>query len=293
MKKNETKKMEKWDFELLAKSPWMDVTAYRARNLTLRGAASLARALLARWPGLVMGEAKAAFGTLGDGYRAATDVLARVDEESAGTQEPRNTVLAAYTSVASMLDTLAASPAKVKAAKATQVRRRTFGGTRSIARLTPWEAWTAVDTVRKRLDEVPGLRKQLEALVSAELVTALLDANALLGVRMGVTEDGMLPEPVDGRHVITYLVRCIDHYAVCVAATATPGDVMAVQRAERALKPILTVRAALSRRRARGEVVEETDLDGLDDDEAEPAPEPASESEAEVTVTPAVTSSDG
>lgn len=284
MKKDKTKKMENRDFELLAKGPMLDVTAYRARNLTIRGAASLARALIARWPGLVTGEAKAAFGALEDGYRAVDEVLARVDEESAGTQEPRTTVLTAYASVTGMLDTLGASPAKVKAAKAIEVRKWTFGDTGPIGRMKPWEAWKAVDTVRKRLEDAPDLRKQLEALVTAELVAALLDANVVLGVRMGVTEDGTLPEPIDGRQVIAYLVRCIDHYAVCVAATATPGDAKAVQRAKAALKPILTVREDLSRRRAKGEVIEVGDEGDIDVDGET---EPDAEAEVEVTVTAA------
>ncbi len=128
---------------------------------------------------------------------------------------------------------------------------RIFAEEGRVGRAAPRDAWMSLTIVEKRLDEAPELRVELEALVPAELVGAMLDAHQALGDALGLTRADDAPEPVDQRQLIAVMVRRIDAYVLCLAAGAATGVPERVARARAALQPIQVVQAFIERRRRR------------------------------------------
>ncbi len=282
MKTKKTKtKLEKQDLELRLMGPKLAIEAYRPGNLTVRGAASLAKALETHRPAAMNEGEQQALETMVEGYEATAALLESVEVDGEATvQGPWNGLNAVVSGVTQVLVTQAGMPAPKVAARASDILARAFGEGLVIGRMRPREAWMELETVRSRLVAQPALRKGLEDLVQAEVVEAMLAAHQALGDALGVTRDHKPKSTVDGRRVIALLVQSIEQYVLCVAASATPGDAAKVARAEAALRPILTVREEARRRLRRGGTeepvgAEPESVTAPEAPAADPAPDPA------------------
>jgi hypothetical protein len=231
-----------------AHGPHLDVGPYLGRKVSFASALRLARQLIdgrlrAMPPGV-----RRALAMLEDAtVRSFAAIELMESQAQASVARGRAAALTSTTRVTSMLRMWAKAPGSSIAVRHSSLLSEIFGPSRAAyQRLSPHDLFVRLDIVRQKLKRQPRLRRRLEAAVHVANVDALLDGVRRLEIALGTDERPASPPDVRG--LLIHLNRCIDHYAVCVAATATPGDESAVRKATAALRPILELRKASLRR---------------------------------------------
>ncbi len=267
------KKTKKDEKKVPLAAPKMGRAGYLGRPTSLMGAVTLSSDLLKKKP-VGMGPAvEVAFEDLKKANAVGKAGQNHQEEESkAPIAEPRNGAIGAYLTLTGGLDVLVKSGDEPLASQAREVAATVFGEKRPVVTaLGPRELNTVLERVSNRLTGAGGQRKQLEALVHPGLVKLLLDRYAALdaAVEAMVLADSA---QLDAKRVTAIVNDAINHYAICVLATARPGDTERSEKAEALLRPILTHRADLRRRLTRrGTEEAEVEAEAVDEPEPEPA----------------------
>ncbi len=184
-----------------------------------------------------------------------------------GVKDLRVAVVKEATSIKTMVKAAAGSGMVEVREKAARAKTRLFrGDIDRINRLDPHSVWSVVKTLESKLSHHPGWREELHELVPSSMTKALFMAAAELGDVLGVTQDDGLEAPMDRKATADLLHRRITRYVAAMVASAKDDDVAACQRAEKALRPILALQAAVAKRKARKSAKAEAESPDEDED---------------------------
>lgn len=235
-----------------------EVRLHLGRKSTLLGALSIGDALALRKPRDLGPQVDRAFERMLACCARARAYIMRTVLPQVDLGARRNALVAAIGRIRRMLDVLGHSPSSEQAKRARAASNALLGREgAALLRRAPAQLWGTFGAILEHHREHPALLKRLEALVTPELVAEVFQAHAALGAAIAARRAPKPPE-VDVRAFIAELNGLIDHYALCVFATAAPGDAAAMRTALHLLEPIRAERADRSRdlRRKRARKVD-------------------------------------
>ncbi len=243
------------------------VRLYLGRKSTLLGATTICTALRPRKPRGLGPQVERAFERVMASRVHATAYLGRTPVPKIDLGVRRNALVAVIGRIRRILHVLSRGSSSDQAKQAREARDALLGREGpSLLRRDPAVLWATFDHVWGLHEEEPATISRLEALVTPGLLVELRQAHAALGAAIAARRAPKAPE-VDVRAFTAQINGHIDHYALCVLATVTPGDAAALEDALHLLEPILASRTERSRdlRRKRARAAAAADA-------SEPAP---------------------